>query len=152
MIGTPRFANETRTKIKKIADNPEIKFDLWLMKRFNVLPTDERFLNLTYEQRELLWEDYLNDHPEIRKRIENYDPEFEKVWENPETDNLEKFEENVAEQLEHLSEDEDLIDRSEQAKEIINKIRQFGKYIDDNELEWEEVDLEELEDEGEVIE
>jgi len=98
------------------------------------------------------WEDYLNDHPEIRKRIENYDPEFEKVWENPETDNLEKFEENVAEQLERLSEDEDLIDRSEQAKEIINKIRQFGKYIDDNELEWEEVDLEELEDEGEVIE
>src|SRR5690606_9486110 len=59
----------------------ENRFDWWIMKNFNVLPTDERFLNLTAEQREFIWEQYLIDNPDLDKKIKQYDPDFEKEWE-----------------------------------------------------------------------
>lgn len=57
------------------------------MKEWRVLPTDPRFQDLTAEQRALLWEDFLLDHPEIAKEIEKdktktiYDDEFDELWE-----------------------------------------------------------------------
>lgn len=48
---------------------------------FRVLPTDERFKALTEEQKFLLWENHLVDHPEIEKRMAEVfeDPEYEKA-------------------------------------------------------------------------
>lgn len=53
------------------------------MKTFRVLPTDSRYQDLTKEQRELLWEDFLLDHPEIAEKVENkiYDDGFDAEWE-----------------------------------------------------------------------
>lgn len=57
------------------------------MQKFNVLPTDERFLSLTEEQKEFIWENYLLDNPDLKKKLQNrfHDSEFDEIW-----DNLEK--------------------------------------------------------------
>lgn len=53
------------------------------MKEWKVLPTDPRFLELTQEQKEFLWDNFLIDHPEIEKKLNSRqeDEEFDKEWE-----------------------------------------------------------------------
>jgi len=47
----------------------------WIQKKWNVLPTDPRFLELTEEQMDLLQRHYLKDHPELV--VERYeDPDY----------------------------------------------------------------------------
>lgn len=69
--------------MKEIVKEAQNRFDWWILKTWNVLPTDERYINLTEEQKEFLWENFLLDHPEIQKKLENrfYDPDFDKEWE-----------------------------------------------------------------------
>jgi len=64
---------------------------MWLINKYNVLPTDERYLNLTVEQRALLWESFLLSNPQIQKAIDReqnkiHDEEFEKEWQQLELD------------------------------------------------------------------
>jgi len=68
--------------MREIARLPQARFDWWIQKTFNVLPTDSRFLDLTSEQKELIYEHLLIDNPDLAKNSESYyDPEFEDLWE-----------------------------------------------------------------------
>jgi len=81
--GTTPFVNAIKkTTIKAIASDSENRFDWWIQKTFEVLPTDPRYYDLTTEQRELLWEHYLIDNPEVAKKLKDtfYDPEFDEIW------------------------------------------------------------------------
>jgi len=70
--------------MREIASNSDNRFDYWIMKEWKVLPTDPRFTDLTFEQREYLWENYLIDNPEIEKKMRDRfdDPEFDKQWDS----------------------------------------------------------------------
>lgn len=120
--------------MEKIAKDPSVQFDLWILKTYNILPTDERFQKLTVEQRQLLFHIFLEEHPEIKNK--HYDPEFDEALEQVERDSInledtrdisEKFEEFVKEH------DLDDIEYSEEAKRILEQIKL--KQIDD----WEEI-------------
>jgi len=65
------------------------------MKEWRVLPTDPRFLDLTAEQKDFLWDNYLIDHPEIEKKIRNRfdDEEFDKEWDTLDGDTPENAQE-----------------------------------------------------------
>jgi hypothetical protein len=69
--------------MREIVREPSNRFDWWIMKTFNVLPTDERYLSLTSEQKDFIWENFLVDHPEDEKKIKNkmFDPDFDEEWE-----------------------------------------------------------------------
>jgi hypothetical protein len=87
-------------EIQEIAKTNQARFEWWVQKTFNVLPTDDRFLNLTEEQMDLIYEHFKLDHPELDKqqdekaRDSEYDneqdsipaqehfedPEFDKAW------------------------------------------------------------------------
>ena len=43
------------TPIKELAETPLAKFEYWIQDKFNVLPTDPRFTDLTEEQLDLLY-------------------------------------------------------------------------------------------------
>jgi hypothetical protein len=43
------------TPIKELAETPQAKFEWWVQDKFNVLPTDPRFLDLTEEQLDLMY-------------------------------------------------------------------------------------------------
>jgi hypothetical protein len=60
----------------------------WVQKTFQVLPTDERFKALTQEQLDILWEQYLLDHPDIEKKTEEvfHDPDYETAEADLKTD------------------------------------------------------------------
>lgn len=68
--------------METIATEAQNRFDYWIMNKWNVLPTDQRYLDLTEEQKDFLWENFLIDNPEVKKRIANrfYDPEFDAEW------------------------------------------------------------------------
>jgi hypothetical protein len=52
-----------QTPIKEIAKSPKARFEWWVQTKFNVLPTDSRYIDLTEEQLDLMWEHYLIDNP-----------------------------------------------------------------------------------------
>jgi len=68
--------------------NEEDFYDLWIMDKFNVLPTDERLMNLEFEQKEALFE-RLNSLAELK----NIKLEFLKIKE------VEKIKKMTSEQL-----------------------------------------------------
>lgn len=110
--------------MKEIAQHPENRFDWWIMKTFMVLPTDQRFLDLTPEQRELLWEHYLLDNPELAKKIENRinDPEFEKEWE-----------ELAYEEAQNSFENEVKVVKTDNAQDGFDEIEKaYEKYLQQN--------------------
>lgn len=146
--------------MKEIVKEAQNRFDYWIMEKWQVLPTDERFLNLTEEQRDFLWENFLLDHPEIQKQLENrfYDPEFDKEWEKLDKEedqdtNSEDLEgaETVEDEFigfedvykEFLDSHEDL-SIEDKVSELRDKIEQnLDNPIDLSSLdydEWEEVD------------
>lgn len=47
-----------------------------------MLPTSPDFLNLTEEQREYLWDNFLLDNPKIEQQLKNRfdDPDFDEEW------------------------------------------------------------------------
>lgn len=129
--------------MREIAKEPQNRFDYWIMKTFTVLPTDERFINLTAEQKELLWENYLIENPEIEKQLNRkiYDPDFEKEWEalddengkdtdmeDSDDDDFASAEENFAKYVEGNS--------NLKLKGLDDKL----KRLTSNANEWEEVD------------
>lgn len=134
--------------IAEIAKEPEIRFDLWIMKTWKVLPTDPRYLDLTEEQRELLWEDFLIDHPEIREEINKrgkvYDDDFDELWES--LDKLENTSEGDWEVIEDTDVDVDAV--SDNFKAFIEEKNLDIQYDPSVERllksspadEWEEVD------------
>lgn len=122
----------TPEKLKELAKEPEIQFDLWIMRTFNVLPTDPRYQELTWEQKRLLWEDYL-----FRKALsenKTQDEEFDKKWEElqEETNSEDTDEEeapDIAENFKSFVDRTGLqIEYEPEAKRLLNKD------------EWEEVD------------
>lgn len=119
------------------------------MKTFNVLPTDERFLNLTAEQKEFLWQNYLLDHPEIERKINGkiYDPDFEKEWESMDVETTEEDAKKDGEAQElYVPEDEDFSAVEESFAKFLEERPDLK--IDEDKLqqlvndpeEWEEVD------------
>ena len=66
------------TEIAKIS---EARFQWWVQKTFNVLPTDSRYLDLTMEQLDLMYEHFLLDNPlpnegNNKARDGDYDKEY----------------------------------------------------------------------------
>jgi hypothetical protein len=98
--------------MEEIAKTNIARFEWWIQKSFHVLPTDERFLSLTEQQMDLLYEHFKIDHPELREddkardseydeaqdgmqmeQHEHYeDPDFDKAW-NGEEEDTEEWEE-----------------------------------------------------------
>ncbi len=75
--------NEVQSKqIRQITQNPENRFDWWILKEWKLLPTSPDFLNLTEEQREYLWDNFLIDNPKIEQQLKNRieDDEFDDEW------------------------------------------------------------------------
>ncbi|MBD1372592.1 hypothetical protein IC620_09520 [Hazenella sp. IB182357] len=117
-LGGSLFAAElNQLSMRQIASHPEIRFDLWIMKQFQVLPTDPRYLSLTQEQRDLLWEGFLLDHPEIEKKMEQtmQDDDFEQAYQALEDSGVMK---------------------AENTSEIIHNFQQF---VDIQSDDWEEI-------------
>ena len=136
--------------MKEIAQNPENRFDTWILKTWRVLPTNPDFINLTEEQREWLWQDYLLDNPEIAKKIaEANDTEFQEEWDKMDKENPdEEFREesygiDIAEKFnEFVKETEiDDIQRSPAAQAILDKMKEKQSEAINNNPDWEEVDL-----------
>lgn len=144
LSGTTPFVKEVDEGIKDIVKDPDIMFDLWIMRTWNVLPTDERFQNLTREHKMLLWEDYLLQNPQIAKKIEDSDPEFEKEWESleGEIDSLESdYEEDedvIAEKFEEFVKEKGLDMELKPGTLEILKSKAPEFLADDD--EWEEVE------------
>ena len=61
--------------LKEIAKSSLARFEWWIQTKFTVLATDDRFLNLTDEQKDLMYEHYLIDNPakESDTKDEDYD-------------------------------------------------------------------------------
>ena len=66
------------------------------MKEWKVLPTDPRFLELTSEQKDFLWDNFLIDNPEIEKKLKNRfdDEEFDEEWDKLDEDTPEDSQEH----------------------------------------------------------
>lgn len=142
--------------MKEIAQHPENRFDTWILKTWRVLPTSPDFINLTEEQRELLWQDYLIDNPEIAKKINQAnDTDFQDEWEKMDKDNPDAvdFEDkgydiDLAAKMEKFVQETNLdeIERSPRAKELLKQMQNkqpeenSGKIVL-NSADWEEVDL-----------
>jgi hypothetical protein len=88
--------------IQELANTPRAKFEFWVQEKWNVLPTDQRFIDLTEEQLALLFAQYqrvsapapnntsardgdypdgASDDPNVNTQ-KYVDPDFEKEWEN----------------------------------------------------------------------
>ena len=101
-----------------IAQQGEARFLWWIQKTFHVLATDTRFLDLTEEQLELMYQHYLLDNPQTSNTKEDtggthdpdylepdkryHDPDFDEEWDNidnhdtkiePDVNNPEEWEE-----------------------------------------------------------
>lgn len=95
------------------------------------------------EQRELLWEDFLLDHPEIAEKVKNkvYDEDFDEEWEALEEldtsseDTEEPDEEAIAENFKHFVEEVGL--DIEYHPEVQRLLNQKQPLIEDD---WEEVE------------
>lgn len=150
LSGTNPFVNQVeKTTIKKIAQLPEIQFDSWIWRTWRVLPTDDRYLNLTKEQRELLWEDFLLNNPKIAEEIEkekDYDPEFEQEWkklmEESESEDIQDTDDDFSEFKDVEKAFEDFVNRHNLHTKSDKKLKHSAKnrkpYAD--EAEWEEVE------------
>lgn len=80
--------------LEKLAETQKAKFDFWIMEKWSVLPTDHRFLELTEEQKGLLYVQYLKSiepppkevksaHDDDYEEPESYvDPEFDALWDS----------------------------------------------------------------------
>lgn len=68
--------------VEKIVQDPNNRLDWWVMKTFNVLPTSEEFMNLTGMQKEFIYQNYLEDNPKLKSKIQNvqYDDDFNEEW------------------------------------------------------------------------
>jgi len=121
------------------------------MKQWKVLPTDQRYLDLTDEQRELLWEDFLLDNPDIARKIEaqTQDPEFEKDWENldnesPEEASEEDEWEDISDKLDEFIESKGLdLEVNPEVEEILKRAQAESVEKEKQKLadfDWEEVD------------
>lgn len=95
-----------QAELQEIAKTNQARFEWWVQKTFSVLPTDDKFLNLTEEQMDLMYEHFKLDHPELQKQEDNKardsdydneqdgipaqehfeDPEFDKAWSEGEDD------------------------------------------------------------------
>jgi hypothetical protein len=137
--------------MKEIASNPSNRFDAWILKQWKVLPTNPDFLNLTEEQKEYLWEDYLLDNPEIARKIENSkDEEFNKEWDDEKHESKdEEFEEVVDNYNKFIKDNNVEIQRSDESKRILAEIQQreqnketTPEKVDFNDGDWEEEDEE----------
>lgn len=136
--------------MKEIARESDNRFDWWIMKQFQVLPTDERFINLTEEQKELIWQHYLLDNPEIAKKVSQFDPEFEEEWNSLGKDEETSKPEETYEDIDiEQSMEEFLKERPEMSlpeNYIEQKLKERGINLEkpkDNKPtteEWEEVD------------
>lgn len=143
--------------MKEIAQHPENRFDTWILKTWRVLPTNPDFINLTEEQRELLWQDYLIDNPDVAKKIEQAnDTDFQDEWNKMDKDNpdavdfeSEGYEIDLSAKMDKFVQETNLdIDRSPRAKELLKQMQDkqnqpeedSGKIVL-NSADWEEVDL-----------
>jgi hypothetical protein len=153
---------ETQT-IKEIAKNPDVRLDAWILKKWNVLPSNPDFQNLTEEQRKWLWEDYLLDNPELAKKLRhNEDDEFDKEWdememkegepeESPEDSDESGYSEyeSVGDKFNRFVNDNGMeVERSQEAQAILTQLKQRDNNDEDdmsigsnlNDDDWEEVD------------
>lgn len=137
--------------MKEIAQHPENRFDTWIMKTWKILPTNPDFINLTEEQREWLWQDYLLDNPEIAKKIDqSNDTEFEEEWNSMDKDNPESTESDdkgydidLSDEFNKFVKDTNMedIERSPESLAILEKINKSQDSALLNPSDWEEVDL-----------
>lgn len=79
----------------------EARFQWWIQTNFKVLPTDPRFMDLTDEQVELMFQHFLIDNPTVKKKVENedgtyaepdryYDPDFDDAWNDTDEEEVEE--------------------------------------------------------------
>lgn len=138
-----------KVTLKELAKLPESRFEAWIWKTWNVLPTDERYLNLTEEQRKILWEDFLLDHPEISKEInkqKTYDPDFDKEWEKlmaeAESDAIDDFDDDFSEFKDVEEAFQSFVEQHDLHTESDEKLKQRleNRKLYNSEEEWEEVE------------
>lgn len=77
--------------MKELAKSNLARFDWWIQTKFNVLPTDERFINLTDEQKELLLEHYLIDNPDKASNGAASDSEYDNELDKNEREAKEEY-------------------------------------------------------------
>ena len=72
--------------MKQIAQTERAKFEYWIQEKWTVLPTDPRYTDLTEEQIDLLYEQYIRLHPpptppeqDGKARDEDYDMDSDLV-------------------------------------------------------------------------
>ncbi|MNW28257.1 hypothetical protein D3C74_50790 [compost metagenome] len=141
--------------MQEIVKDSQNRFDYWIMEKWNVLPTDPRFLALTEEQKDWLWENFLLSNPEVKRKIDNrfHDPDFDRAWEElggKEVEETETYEE-AAESRNSEEEDEYgdlelaykgfLAERKDMA--VPDKFSQVMEQLgtsESKETDWEEVD------------
>lgn len=57
--------------MSEIAKSSTARFDWWVQTKFGVLPTDSRFLDLTEEQKDLMYEHFIIDNPTTKEQPDN---------------------------------------------------------------------------------
>lgn len=86
--GETPFASITRENLREIAKQGNQRKQWWIQKEFKLLPTNKDFLDLTEEQIDLIYENYLIDNPQIEQiageHFEN--PLYDQMEKNLETD------------------------------------------------------------------
>jgi len=137
--------------MQEIIKEPSNRFDYWIMREWKVLPTSPEFQNLTSDQKEFLWENFLLDNPEISKRLANrfVDEDFDKEFEKTEKAAVE------AQDAYESKTDQDEIDAIEESYSRFTEqdgdlpdyrevLKAKGIVLDNEKLEddddWEEVD------------
>lgn len=172
------FVNDVKELgFKEIAKDPDVRFNLWICKQFKVLPTSPDFQNLTFEMREVLWEDYLLDNPKLARKVEMNntvmrDDEFDEIWDDKNTEDI-QLDENIEvpilpdeDDIEYSQYGRNVLDRiqknqEKQLKEEVEesltddekRIRNIYGYTEesDDNGDWEEIDLDEFDDEDSSI-
>jgi hypothetical protein len=65
--------------MKEVAKTDQARFEWWLQSKFNILPTDPRYMDLTQEQIDLIYEHYIIDNPPKKSAYTDADYEKEEA-------------------------------------------------------------------------
>lgn len=135
LFGSTQSLINERGGIKRLVKLPYARNNWAIMKEFKVLPTDERFLNLTIEQKAFILENMeldAKEHSRALKGLSSKDvyEDDEKFWDKPysEFNPAEGVDQkNVATQLDNLFEKEDVA----KAKARFKNTEEYVKYLDE---------------------
>lgn len=130
--------------IKDIASSDECKFQWYIQKYFRVLPTDPRFLSLTEEQLDLLYENFMEDQNKSKQRQNKKSSVVDREFDNPEDmskkGTTEYYDPEFEELWNEIEEEHNEIMNNSTAPTPTEDLQGYTPTVDfNNENEWEEV-------------